>query len=81
MSRVKVVTYVRRDGQKSNLMRTNPCRNRYLIPLHCKQCGVLFFATRADALTCSGACRVEKHRAEKAAKKAEKSNAYPVELL
>lgn len=76
-----VKTYVRKDGRVSRLMKKNPQRNRYLIELHCKHCGAMFFATRDDALTCSGRCRTARNRAIKAAQRAEASTSEQMKLL
>ena len=65
-----VVAFVNRAGDTRKLMVKRNQRNQYLTLRHCICCGTVFFAARAHAMYCSGACRQKMYRARRAVAKA-----------
>jgi len=55
-------THLRRDGKRARLVRKNPMRDAYLDLHRCSECQELFWAAKANALTCCDNCRKKRSR-------------------
>lgn len=55
-------TYVRRDGKRQRIVKKNPQRDAYLEIHRCYECGELFLAAKANAVTCCDTHRKRRSR-------------------
>lgn len=55
-------TYVRRDGKRQRIVKKNPQRDAYLELHRCSECGELFLAAKANAVTCCDSHRKRRSR-------------------
>lgn len=67
-NRFYAVSFKRRDGTRAVMAtRDKLGRERRYFIKHCIQCGGVYYASRKDAMTCSGTCRQALYRARKRA--------------